>query len=242
MITWHIGIVFQAPRGAVITDDVVESMREAPPEFNSVSRLPNNQLEFTVDADSDSSVDLYAKAYQHAADAATDELGYPVEFVRGEVVRFDHWLEQIDPGGAVRAWAEGGPAPATKDASRTTSNTVTLTDEFLQQLADEAEKGYPVSLGADGKLHLGLTAFPCVGRQEFHETGEKGTTCIACGFKEAYCVGRIEDGDGGWEDCGDTAYWMGTRNTSADPEPFCNRCAQHVTLIAPERRRNEGKS
>lgn len=229
MITWHITIAFQAPRGAVITDDTISSIHEAWPEFSTVSRVDGNQLHFTVDADSESSTDLYAKACRTAANAATDELGQPVEFVRGEVVRHDVWMDQLDPGGVVRAGAEGGPAPKT-------SNTVTLTEEFLQQLSDEAEKGYPVSLGADGKLHLGLTAFPCVGRQEFHEMGEKGTTCIACGFKEAYCVGRIEDGDGGWEECGDTAYWMGTRSAGAEPEPFCNRCGQHVILIPPVRR------
>lgn len=226
MTTWHITIIFQAPRGAMITDDAVGSIHDAVPEFTAVSRIADDQLEFMADVDHESSTHLYTMAYGRAAEASTDALGYPVEFVRGEVVRHDVWMDQIDPGGAVRAWAEGGPAPRT-------SNTVTLTDEFLQQLADEAEKGYPVSLGADGKLHLGLTAFPCVGRQEFHEMGERGTTCIACGFKEAYCVGRIEDGDGGWEDCGDTAYWMGTRTKGSEPEPFCNRCAQHVTLIPP---------
>lgn len=233
MSTWHITILFQAPRGAVITDSTVEKIHNARPEFSCVSHLMGNQLEFTADVDSNDSTQLYATAYRRAAEVSTDVLGYPVEFLRSEVVLYDHWLEQIDPGGAVRAWAEEPSTSTAKGNEYTTSNTVTLTEEFLQQLADEAEKGYPLSLGADGRLHVGLTAFPCVGRQEFHEMGEKGTTCVACGFKEAYCVGRIEDGDGGWEDCGDTAYWMGIRSVGAEPEPFCNRCAQHVTLIPP---------
>lgn len=113
MITWHITIRFQAPRGAVVTDETVTSIHEAIPEFTWVSHLSDNQLEFAADAAYGSSTDLYAKAYRKAANAATDVLGYPVEFIRGEVVRHDVWLEQIDPGGAVRAWVEGESDPAT---------------------------------------------------------------------------------------------------------------------------------
>lgn len=105
MTTWHITIIFQAPRGAVITDDAVDGIHGARPEFHTVSRMPGNQLEFTADADSNSSVDLYAAAYRRAAEASTDVLGFPVEFLRGEVVRHDHWLEQIDPNGGIRNWA-----------------------------------------------------------------------------------------------------------------------------------------
>lgn len=104
MTTWHITIIFEAPRGAVITDDAVSAIHDVRQEFNTVSRLPGNQLEFTADADSNSSVDLYAAAYRRAAEASTDVLGFPVEFLRGEVVRFDHWLEQIDPNGHIRKW------------------------------------------------------------------------------------------------------------------------------------------
>lgn len=109
MITWHISITFEAPRGAVITDDTITSIHEARPEFSSVSGLPGNRLEFTVDADSHSSEHLYAVVYRQAADASTDILGFPVEFLRGEIVRFDHWLEQIDPNGKIRDWVEQGP-------------------------------------------------------------------------------------------------------------------------------------
>jgi hypothetical protein len=106
MTTWHVTIVFQAPRGAVITDDVVTDIHDARPEFNVVSRIADDQLEFMFHADNDSSTDLYTEAYRRAAEASTDVLGYPVEFLRGEVVRFDHWLEQIDPTGKIRNWAE----------------------------------------------------------------------------------------------------------------------------------------
>jgi hypothetical protein len=105
MTTWHISITFEAPRGAVITDDTITNIHEARPEFSTVSSLPGNQLEFTADVSSGSSTDLYAETYRRAADAATDELGQPVEFIRGEVVRHDHWLEQIDPNGDLRKWA-----------------------------------------------------------------------------------------------------------------------------------------
>lgn len=105
--TWYISITFEAPRGAVITDDAIGNIHEAAPEFNTVSRVAGNQLHFTVDADSDSSTDLYVKVYRMAANAATDELGCPVEFVRGEVVRHNVWLEQIDPNGEIRKWANG---------------------------------------------------------------------------------------------------------------------------------------
>lgn len=110
MTTWHIAVTFQAPRGAVITNEAVDSIHEARPEFNTVSRLADNRLEFTVDADSDSSAELYARAYRRAAEASTDVLGFPVEFLRGEVVRFDHWLEQIDPNGEIRACTSKGDA------------------------------------------------------------------------------------------------------------------------------------
>jgi len=107
MTTWHISITFEAPRGAVITDDTVSAIHEARPEFNTVSRLPDNRLEFTVDADSGSSADLYAGVYRVAVQVSTYVLG-PVKFLRGEVVRHDHWLEQIDPNGEIRAWADQG--------------------------------------------------------------------------------------------------------------------------------------
>lgn len=102
MITWHITIIFQAPRGAVITDNAVGSIHDAVPEFTAVSRIADDQLEFMVDMDHESSTHLYAMAYGRAAEASTDALGYPVQFLRSEVVRFDHWLEQIDPNGEIR--------------------------------------------------------------------------------------------------------------------------------------------
>lgn len=107
MTTWHITIIFQTPRGAVITDDAVTSIHEARPEFSMVSRIADNLLEFMVDADHESSADLFATACRRAAEASTDALGYPVEFLRGEVVRYDDWLEQIDPNGKIRNWAKG---------------------------------------------------------------------------------------------------------------------------------------
>lgn len=116
MTTWHITIVFQVPRGAVITDDVVTDIHDARPEFTMVSRIAADQLEFTVDADSDSSVDLFAEAYRRAAEASTDVLGYPVEvFLHGEVVRYDHWLDRVDPNGSTRSWSGDG-APTVDEA------------------------------------------------------------------------------------------------------------------------------
>lgn len=105
MPTWHIMMVFQVPRGAEITGEAVDAMLDARPEFASVSSLADNQLEFTADVDSDSSDELYAKVYRRAAEVSTDVLGFPVEFIRGEVVRYDHWLDQIDPNGGIRNWA-----------------------------------------------------------------------------------------------------------------------------------------
>lgn len=103
MTTWHIMLILQAPRGADITMDAIESMREARPEFTSVSRLRDNQLEFSVDADNVSSAELYAIAVQRAAEVSTDVLGFPVELLRAEITEYGHWLEQIDPNGAIRS-------------------------------------------------------------------------------------------------------------------------------------------
>lgn len=106
MTTWHIMLILQAPRGADITMDAIESMREARPEFTSVSRLKDNQLEFSVDADSASSAELYAMAIQRAADVSTDVLGFPVELLRAEITEHGHWLERIDPNGKIRKFIE----------------------------------------------------------------------------------------------------------------------------------------
>lgn len=108
MTTWHISIIFQASRGATITDDVVGSIHDAVPEFTAVSRIADDQLEFVADVDHESSTHLYAMAYGRAAEASTDMLGFPVEFLRSEVVRYDHWLDQIDSNGEIRAWASEG--------------------------------------------------------------------------------------------------------------------------------------
>lgn len=130
MTTWHISIVFDAPRGAVVTDDTISSLHEAQPEFNTVSRLPDNRLEFTVDADSTSSAALYAAVYRRAAEASTDVLGCPVEFLRGEVVRFDHWLEQIDPNGEIRNWAE-------RKETTAATNYAVAPGQYLKEWIDE---------------------------------------------------------------------------------------------------------
>lgn len=107
MTTWHITIVFQVPRGAVITDDVVTDIHDARPEFTMVSRIAADQLEFTVDADNASSAELYAMAIQRAADVSTDVLGFPVELLRAEIAEHGHWLDcQVRP-------AVPGEAPPT---------------------------------------------------------------------------------------------------------------------------------
>jgi hypothetical protein len=106
MTTWHITILFQAPRDAVITDNAVGRIHDARPEFSTVSRLADNLLEFMVDADHHSSTTLFATACRRAAEASGDVVGLPVKFIRGEVVRYDHWLEQIDPDGKIRNEAQ----------------------------------------------------------------------------------------------------------------------------------------
>jgi hypothetical protein len=108
MGTWHVTIILQAPRGAVITDDTVTSIHDARPEFTMVSHLADNLLEFMADADHSSSDVLFATACRRAAEASTDVLGFPVEFIRGEVIRHDHWLDQIDPNRNIRGWTEPG--------------------------------------------------------------------------------------------------------------------------------------
>jgi len=102
MPTWHITITFQAPRGAEITDDVVADLHETLPGVSTVSHMPDNRLEFMLHADSPDSSDLYTLVYQRVADACTDVLGFPVEFLHSEVAEFGYWLDQIDPNGNIR--------------------------------------------------------------------------------------------------------------------------------------------
>lgn len=111
MQNWHIMVTLQAPRGADITDDAVEAMQSARPEFTSVSRLKGNRLEFMADVHSNSGGEMFAEACRRSAEVSTDVLGFPVELLHGEVMHHDQWMKQIDPTGKIQQWAEENSAP-----------------------------------------------------------------------------------------------------------------------------------
>jgi hypothetical protein len=107
MNNWRIEIKFQAPRGAVITEGVTDQISDAlPPEFKSVSHNTANEMEFVLFKEGINGHSVYFEAYRYAVDACTDVLGYPVEFLRAEIVDYDHWEKENDPDGSIRAWAE----------------------------------------------------------------------------------------------------------------------------------------
>jgi hypothetical protein len=139
MTTWHIEIKFQAPRRAVIKEGTTDDISDAlPSPFISVSHNEFNELEFVVYEKGPDSLTVYTEAYRLSATACTDVLGYPVEFIRAEILDYDHWEKQHDPDGSIRAWAEGETLP-----THGTSGGVELTHEVIERLADEAEAGYP---------------------------------------------------------------------------------------------------
>lgn len=91
-----------------------------------------------------------------------------------------------------------------------------------------------IELGKDGKLHVSITQFPCVGQRDEHETQGTGK-CIHCGFEDAVCVGQRRDHDGDWYDCDETAEWLGTLHKDREPEPFCHRCIENANRIYPRK-------
>lgn len=96
MPKWHITIMFQAPRGADIKVETLDELVNALLEVSAVTHTPANELEFMLTVETSDSVEAYTAAYQRVAEVCTDVLGLPVEFLRGEVVDYDHFVQKLN--------------------------------------------------------------------------------------------------------------------------------------------------
>lgn len=105
---WHIMMVFEVPRGADLTMEVIEQLGNSRPEISAVSILPNGRLEFLWRDDNRLCLAAFTVAYQRLSDACADVLGHPADLLHAEVAQFEYWVDQIDADGEIQRWIEKG--------------------------------------------------------------------------------------------------------------------------------------